>query len=362
MSAGVEVRGLSKAFGAVQAVREVDLVAQAGSLTALLGPSGCGKTTTLRLIAGFEAPDAGQVRIAGRAVAGAGVWVPPEQRRVGMVFQHLALFPHLDVAGNVAYGLRGQERRVRQCRVGELLELVGLNGYESRYPDQLSGGQAQRVAVARALAPRPAVLVLDEPFSSLDVALRAELRAELRRVLTAEGVTALLVTHDQEEALSLGDEVVVMLDGTVAQVGSPDHVYRRPASAEVAAFLGEANFLTGEARGGWMETEVGSLRVDADDGLRLAVVRPEDVQVFEADDGPGRVVDSRYHGHDQVVTVLTPSGTKLRVRLQGRHRLQAGARLRVHYAGESVVTFPTREERLSSPGPSSPWRVELSHD
>ena len=359
MSPGLELRGLSKAFGPVQAVRHVDLLAQSGSVTALLGPSGCGKTTTLRLIAGFEAPDAGHVVIAGRPTAGGGVWVPPERRRVGMVFQHLALFPHLDVAGNLAYGLRGLDRRVRRRRVGELLELVGLSGYERRYPDQLSGGQAQRVAVARALAPRPAVLLLDEPFSSLDVGLRAELRAEVRRILAAEGVTAVLVTHDQEEALSLGDEVVVILEGRVAQAGTPDDVYRRPASPEVATFLGEANFVTGEARGGWMETEVGALPVSADDGPRLAVIRPEDLEVFHTDDGPARVIDSRYHGHDQVVTVLSLSGAHLRVRLQGQRRLEPGARVQVRYAGEAVVTFAVADRNagtqvspaeVSSPG------------
>lgn len=355
MSAGVELRGLSKAFGAVQAVRQVDLVTQAGSLTALLGPSGCGKTTTLRLIAGFEAPDAGEVLIADRPVAGGGVWVPPERRRVGMVFQHLALFPHLDVAGNLAYGLRGLDRRARRSRVGELLELVGLSGYEGRYPDQLSGGQAQRVAVARALAPRPAVLVLDEPFSSLDVGLRAELRAELRRILGAEGVTAVLVTHDQEEALSLGHEVVVMLDGRVAQVGTPDEVYQRPATPQVAAFLGEANFLAAEARGGWMDTDVGALKVDADDGPCLALMRPEDIVVAESDDGPGRVIDTRYHGHDQVVTVRCPSGAHVRARLQGQRRLEPGARVLLRYGGERMVTFSTADS--IAPAPVSPAEV-----
>lgn len=345
MSAGVELRGVSKAFGPVQAVRDVDLLARSGSLTALLGPSGCGKTTTLRLIAGFEAPDSGHVAVAGQTVAGAGIWVAPERRRVGMVFQHLALFPHLDVAGNLAYGLPELDRRARQARVGELLELVGLSGYERRYPDELSGGQAQRVAVARALAPRPAVLVLDEPFSSLDVGLRGELRGEVRRILAAEGVTAVLVTHDQEEALSLGDEIVVMLDGRVAQVGTPDELYRRPATPELAAFVGEANFIAGEARGGWMETDLGALRVDAGDGQRLALVRPEDLQLSELDDGLGRVVDVEYHGHDQMVTVLGPFGGQLRVRLQGHRRLQPGVRVQVRYASDEVMTFPVSDSK-----------------
>jgi iron(III) transport system ATP-binding protein len=349
---------VSKAFGPVQAVRQVDLAARSGALTALLGPSGCGKTTTLRLIAGFEAPDSGQVIVGDQAVAGDDVWVSPERRRVGMVFQHLALFPHLDVAANLAYGLRGLDRGARRARVGELLELVGLSGYEGRYPDQLSGGQAQRVAVARALAPRPAVLVLDEPFSSLDVGLRAELRAEVRRILAAEGVTAVLVTHDQEEAFSLGDEVVVMLDGGVAQVGTPDEVYRRPTTPGVAAFVGEANFVKGEARGGWMETEVGALRVSAADGPQLAMVRPEDLEVSEIADGHGRVIDAQYHGHDQLLTVLGPSGGRLRARLQGRRRLEPGTRVRVHYIGEDIVTFAMAEKKVPATAPAA--AVEVS--
>ncbi|MDQ3679541.1 MAG: ABC transporter ATP-binding protein [Actinomycetota bacterium] len=352
MSAGVELRGVSKAFGAVQAVHQVDFVAPTESLTALLGPSGCGKTTTLRLIAGFEAPDAGQVIVADQPVAGRDVWVAPERRRVGMVFQQLALFPHLDVAANLAYGLRGLDRRARRARVGELLELVGLSGYERRYPDQLSGGQAQRVAVARALAPRPTVLVLDEPFSSLDVGLRAELRTEVRRILATEGVTAVVVTHDQEEALSLGDEVVVMLEGRVAQVGTPDEVYRRPATPEVAAFLGEANFVHGQVRGGWMETELGAVGVEDDDGPRLALMRPENLELCVTADGPARVVDAQYHGHDQVVTVVLASGGRLRVRLQGQRRLEAGARVRVRYAGDEVVTFGAAD--TNGPAPASP--------
>ncbi len=335
---GVELRALAKSFGPVAAVREVDLSAPSGALTAVVGPSGCGKTTTLRLVAGLEVPDQGQVAIGGEVVAGPGWGTPPERRRVGILFQQLALFPHLDVAGNVAYGLRGLDRAARRARVAELLGIVGLAGYERRYPDQLSGGQAQRVALARALAPRPSVMLLDEPFASLDVALRAEVRAEVHRILRLEGVTTVLVTHDQEEALSMGDHVAVMLDGRVAQAGPPEEVYRRPASLEVASFVGEPNLVAGEVQGRTMRTELGALAVDVADGPAVAVLQPEDLQVD--DGGPHRVSEVRYFGHDQMVTVLMPSGRQVRARLPARRRLAVGAGVTAKPAVPEAVCFP----------------------
>ncbi len=329
----VELRDVRKSFGAVEAVRGVSLTLAAGGVTTLVGPSGCGKTTTLRLVAGFEAPDAGEVRIGTRTVAGPGVWVPPEQRRVGMVFQQLALFPHLDVAGNVGYGLAGWKRERRRARVADLLELVGLAGYDRRRPDELSGGQAQRVALARALAPQPEVVVLDEPFSSLDVTLRGELRAEVRRILRAEAATALLVTHDQDEALAMGDEVAVMLEGRLAQVGPPVAVYASPAGAAVATFLGDANLLSGEAHGGVLATVIGAVPLDGPDGPATGLVRPEDLELDEADDGAGIVVDVEYYGHDQLVSVALQSGQRLRARLDARRRLAVGTRVRARARG-----------------------------
>ena len=242
------VEGLDKAFGATRVLDQAGLLAAAGRVVALLGPSGCGKTTLLRCIAGLERPDAGRVRLDGRDLSAPGAFVAPERRRIGMVFQDGALFPHLTVAGNVGYGLSREERRGN--RVSEALELVDLAGFGDRLPASLSGGQAQRVALARALVTRPSVLLLDEPFSNLDTILRVQIRAEVQRLLADLGVTAVFVTHDQEEAFVVGDEVAVMLAGRVVQQAAPAELYRAPASRAVAGFLGDANLLPGVATAG----------------------------------------------------------------------------------------------------------------
>ncbi|HMQ35809.1 MAG TPA: ABC transporter ATP-binding protein, partial [Chloroflexaceae bacterium] len=257
-TAALAVQGVSKRYGTLVAVDAVDLGLAPGQFMALLGPSGCGKTTLLRLIAGFEQPDAGVISVGGRTVVSpCGAGLPPEQRSVGMVFQDYALFPHLSVEQNVAYGLGRSPERA--ARAADLLALVGLEGAGRRLPHQLSGGQQQRVALARALAPRPALLLLDEPFSNLDAGLRQAVRAEVRQILRREGVSALFVTHDQEEALSLADVVAVMLGGRVAQVARPRELYERPATREVAAFVGAANFLPGEADGATASCAFGTL-------------------------------------------------------------------------------------------------------
>jgi len=334
----VELRGVTRRFGDITAVANVSLTVATGAVVALLGPSGCGKTTTLRIIAGFETPDAGTVTVGGRVVTGPGVWVPPERRRVGMVFQQLALFPHMNVAGNVGYGLRGMSRAARADRVGAMLELVDLKGYERRRPDQLSGGEAQRVAVARALAPAPDVVLLDEPFSSLDVSLRVEVREQVVCILRDAGATAVLVTHDQDEALSLGDEVVVMLGGAVAQVGAPEAVYRRPSSSAVAEFLGDANLLAGDVAGGRLESVLGPLAVEAADGRATALVRPEDLDLVADVDGAAEVLDVQYFGHDQLVT-LSVGGTTVRARLHAQRRFSLGTRVRIVVSDDRAVTF-----------------------
>jgi ABC-type Fe3+/spermidine/putrescine transport system ATPase subunit len=242
----VACRGLTKRFGALEAVAALDLDVFGGELLALLGPSGCGKTTTLRLVGGFERPDAGTVDLAGVPVAGPDVFVPPERRRIGVVFQDYALFPHLTVAANVGYGVR--DRSARRARAAEMLELVGLGNKATRRPHELSGGEQQRVAIARALAPDPAILLLDEPFSNLDAALRLRVRAEVRDILLAANATAVFVTHDQEEALELADRVSILNKGKIEQLGTPEEVYEKPASAFVLKFLGNVNLFHGRQK------------------------------------------------------------------------------------------------------------------
>ncbi len=269
MANTVEFDGVSKRFGEVRAIDDVSFSIAGGEIVALLGPSGCGKTTILRSIAGFERPDSGSIRIAGSDVTR----LKPYERNVGLLFQHYALFPHMTVTENVAYGLRhrGHPRAEIPKRVEEMLDLVQLKGFGQRRPHQLSGGQQQRVALARALATRPGLILLDEPLSALDAKLRQELRAELKQVLAAVGSTAIVVTHDQEEAMSLGERVLVMNRGRIVQSGPPGEVYRRPRSRFVADFLGRANWfhgLLGETRGG-------TAQFTSRCGLELVVDSPE---------------------------------------------------------------------------------------
>ena len=337
--------GIGKTFSArgveVVALRDVDLQIKPAAMTAVLGPSGSGKSTLLRVIAGFERPDAGELRLGDRLLAGRGVFVRPERRGVGMVSQDGALFPHLDVAGNIGFGLVGvvadrlspRRRKARAARIEQLLDMVGLGGYQRRRVDELSGGQQQRVALARALAPRPQIVLLDEPFSAIDAALRAELSVEVRDLLRGLGVTAVLVTHDQHEALSLADEVVVMREGRVVQIGTPRQVYERPADLDTARFVGEAVVLDGKV----LSCADGHCRVDCALGELSAastarttvggacrvLIRPEALTV--TDSGVcAQVVSSEYYGHDAMTTLrLGPGGSGPTVRLRSAEPVAA---------------------------------------
>jgi iron(III) transport system ATP-binding protein len=331
------VDGLVKAFGGAPVLDGVRLQVPAGKVVALLGPSGCGKTTLLRCIAGLERPDAGEVRLAGRLLCGPGEHVPPERRRIGMVFQDGALFPHLSVAGNVAYGLRREERH--GGRVEEALALVDLAGFGQRAPASLSGGQQQRVALARALVTRPTALLLDEPFSNLDTLLRVQIRAEVQRLLADLGVTAVFVTHDQEEAFVVGDEVAVMLGGRIVQQATPAELYRAPASRAVAAFLGDANLLPGVAASGLADTPLGRVPLRGDlHGDVEVLLRPEQLRVVA---GSRATVDAvEYYGHDAVYLTRLPGGAAVRVRVLDAPEFRPGDRVDLDYVGGPTVGYP----------------------
>lgn len=298
--------GLGCSFGSVHAVQDVDLELAVRELLVVLGPSGSGKTTTLRLLAGFERPDSGTIELDGRQVAGSGRHEPPERRRIGYVAQDLALFPHLDVWHNVAYGLRRIAPAERDRRVADLLGMAGLAGLEARLPHQLSGGMAQRVALCRALAPRPAVVLLDEPFGSLDRALRSTLRDEVRQLLRAAGQSAVMVTHDQEEALSMADRVAVMRDGRIVQVGAPDEVHDRPVTPWVATFLGHGCLVPMVERDGLAETPLGTVRAErVVSGATRLLVRPEHLSLMAPGEGAcDAVVEARRFEGSAVMLVL----------------------------------------------------------
>jgi iron(III) transport system ATP-binding protein len=320
--------GLRATFEGFDAVADLTLDVEHGELLAILGPSGCGKTTSLRLIAGFEEPATGTLEIAGQLVAGPGRFVQPERRGVGMVFQDYALFPHMTVLENVEFGLRSAGNRRDLAR--EALETTGLAGLGDRHVHELSGGEQQRVALARALAPRPRLLLLDEPFSNLDLALRARVREDLHDIVRETGITTVLVTHDQEEALSIADRVAFMAAGRIVQVGSPEDIYLRPATVEVAEFIGDANILRATVDAGRVQTPLGTFEVACDASRAAIVIRPEDLHLAsDASPGhiPATVVHREYYGHDQVLRVQLADGSIARVRLGSRSRLQPGDRI-----------------------------------
>jgi iron(III) transport system ATP-binding protein len=319
--AELRIADVCKAFGRVQALSGVDLTVRSGALVAVLGPSGCGKTTLLRCIAGFEVLDAGEIRVDGHRVATPDAAVAPERRRIAVVPQEGALFPHLSVLDNVAYGLDRAARRAG--RATAVLNLVGLSGFEDRMPHHLSGGQQQRVAVARALAPRPPVVLLDEPFNALDAALRSEVRQDVWQALRADGATAVLVTHDQSEALSMADDVAVMRDGRIVQSGPPELLYATPSDPWVAGFVGEAVWLPAVIDGDLARTSLGAVPLTpADSGVPTGpmrvMLRPEQIAlaVRGAPDAVAATVVRRdFYGHDAVLALRLGDGTPVAARI-----------------------------------------------
>ena len=354
-SAGVAVAGVTKSFEpGVPVLHGVDVSVEAGATLALLGPSGCGKTTLLRIIAGLDAPDSGTVTVGGRELTGPKGVVPPEKRRVGMVFQDWALFPHLSVARNVGFGLPRSERK-ESPRIDEALELVGLGGLGDRMPSTLSGGQQQRVALARAIAPRPSVLLLDEPFSNLDATLRTRVRTEIHQLLVGLGITTIFVTHDQDEAFILGDHVAVLSEGRVVQHGTPAELYLRPSTRWLADFVGDANFLPAAAQGQAASSAIGQLPLDRPaDGPVEVLVRPEHLDLHPVGPGgadvgagergataedPGVVELVEYVGHDTTYLVRQGELT-LRVRRPSEPVVERGEQVRLRYVGGATTWFP----------------------
>jgi iron(III) transport system ATP-binding protein len=349
----LELIDIDLAFGKHKVVSQLSLRLEQGRIGCLLGPSGCGKTTVLRCIAGFEVPTAGEIRLDGVTVSGAGRQVPPERRRIGMVFQDYALFPHLSVADNIGFGLRGEDAPTRRQRIGELLGLVGLADQGSKYPHELSGGQQQRVALARALAPRPSLLLLDEPFSNLDVELRERLSHEVRDIIKATRTTAVLVTHDQHEAFAVADEIGIMNHGRIQQWDTPYNLYHRPVSRFVADFIGQGVFLPGVVESEHaVRVELGVLdsRIAVECSSACAscprpcrvdvLLRPDDIVHDDSSPLQAEVVHKAFRGADILYTLKLASGARVLSLVPSHHNHALGERIGIRLDVDHVVAFP----------------------
>lgn len=340
----LSIRNITKRFARnlSPVVEDLSFEVHTGEIFALLGPSGCGKTTTLRLIAGFERADAGEICVDGQCFEGAKTHLPPEARDIGIVFQEYALFPHLNVLQNVAFGLKKLPAKLRDERVMTVLEMVGLTPFKNRKPYELSGGQQQRVALARSIAPSPKLILLDEPFSNLDAGMRHSTREEIRALLKDAEMSAVFVTHDQEEALCFADRLAVMQDGRIEQIGKPETVYHRPQTPFVADFLGATNLIDGEAKGDCAETPLGKFRIaPSARGKVLLSIRPEHLVMVQPDgtgqnNGVGEIVMRDFKGHD--LTYRVKIGTRNYV-VQTDYccPLQVGARVTLQAVEPAVV-------------------------
>jgi len=332
-------------------ISDFNLLVRPGEFVSILGRSGAGKTTALRVVAGLEQVTDGYVRIGGQLVGSTFMHTPPDQRRIGLVFQDYALFPHLSVAKNVEFGLKDLPAEERSARIAPVLKMVGMSGYESRYVHELSGGQQQRVAIARALAPDPVALLLDEPFSNLDRQLRAALRRDIKKIVAESGATTLLVTHDREEALATSDRIAVMGGGGIEQIGTPEEVYENPVSAAVATLIGPCELIPGVFRGGVVVTEAGVFptRITTDESIPdgrqvLALMRASELEIEAAREDEQRtatVEQREFEGEFSEYSIRLDSGTLIRVRRRAANGLGVGSRVRVQTRDESkVIVFP----------------------
>ncbi len=365
----LSLQGVRVAYGSAEVVRKLSFSLKRGSIGCLLGSSGCGKTTVLRAIAGFESVSEGEILVNGTVVSGRDTLLPPERRRVGMVFQDYALFPHLTVARNIEFGIKHLHKAERIRRVKKLIGIVGLDGHDDKYPYELSGGQQQRVALARALAPMPDLVLLDEPFSNLDVDLRERLGHELRDIIKRNGFTALLVTHDQHEAFSIADEIGVMNAGHIEQWDTPYNLYHRPSTRFVADFIGQGTFVPGAVvREDQVEIELGMLnghvppacRIGCDacgQGCKVDVLlRPDDLVHDEASPTKAEILQKAFRGADILYTLKLDSGRKVMALVASHHNHAIGERIGIRLAVDHIVAFsqaPAAGDRVPMLGPKA---------
>lgn len=353
MTFALQVKSLAHRFGSKEVLKGVSFALATGELGCLLGPSGCGKTTVLRLIAGFDAPTEGEIYLDGQQVSISGKAVPPEARKIGMMFQDYALFPHLTVAGNIAFGLRHLDPDSRKTRLAAMLETVGLTGRAHAYPHELSGGQQQRVALARAIAPQPRLLLLDEPFSNLDVVLREKLALEVREILKKEEITGLLVTHDQFEAFAIADVVGVMTEGVIQQWDSPYNLYHEPHTRFIADFIGQGVFLPGKvlsgdriaielgnlASGKASEYEAGAQTLFHTGDTVEVLIRPDDIVHDDDSLMVAEVARKAFRGAEFIYTLELPSGAQVLALVPSHHNHAVGEKIGIRLEVDHVVAY-----------------------
>lgn len=344
----LELRSVSCAYDPSRpAIKDISFSIREGEILCLLGPSGCGKTTVLRAIAGFEPVRSGQIVLSDRLVSSSTETVPTEERRVGMVFQEYALFPHLRVADNIAFGLHHLSRAERTCRVQEMLRLTGLEGLELRYPHELSGGQQQRVALSRALVQNPVLLLLDEPFSNLDPDMASRMRQDLHSLLRRTKTTTILVTHDHEEAFAMADRIAVLNRGEIEQLEAPELIYHLPATRFVADFVGQADFVTGEIRQGLVHTELGEFpnTIDGAEGSHVMVmIRPDDIHLVPNKSANSRIVARQFRGSENLYTVQLPSGQLVHSSESSTSVYHEGTTVELRVSATHTVLFPAKEQ------------------